>query len=97
MRRIVVWLYWVGVTLGALGWGGLFLLGYDCITDTPQAPVGKSAFTYCLAVAVTIPQLLLAPATLLVAITIPWQNLKQLRIGFGLVIVPTLLLLTRLY
>ena len=97
MRRIGVWLYWIGVVLGTLGWGGLIILGYDCIVDTPEAPNGKSAFNYCLAAAVTFPQLLLVPATLLIAITIPWQNLKQLRIGFGLVIVPTLLLLTRLY
>ena len=97
MRRIGLWLYWIGISLGALGWGGLILLGYDCIIDTPEAPAGKSAFTYCLAVAVTVPQLLLVPATLLIAITIPWQNLKQFRIGFGLVVAPTLLLLTRLY
>lgn len=97
MKRIAIWLYWAGMALGGLGWAGLILMGYDCFTNPQEAPVGKSPTSYCLAIAVTIPQLLLIPATLLTALTMPWQSLKQLRFGFGLVVIPTLLLLTRLY
>jgi hypothetical protein len=97
MKRIAIWLYWAGVAFGGLGWASLILMGYDCLSNLQENLVGKSPTNYCLAIAVTVPQLLLIPSTLLIAITMPWQSLKQLRLGFGLVVIPTLLLLTRLY
>lgn len=84
------------MVLGGLGWAGLILMGYDCLAHPPVVRNEKSPAIYCLAVAMTVPQLLLIPATILITVTIAWQNYKQLRLGLA-VIIPTLFLLTRLY
>lgn len=93
MKTIAVFAFWVSLSLGAIGWLALTGLSADCYFS---APTEQGSAIHCYAVALTVSRLLFFIAAALVAIAYLWLPWKKQRLAFLIVIVPGLLLLTRL-
>jgi len=94
MKKIAIFIFWVSLAFGMLAWLTIIGLSADCYFSS-QAD--QSSTTRCYAVALVLSSLLFFIAVALSTIAYLWLPWKKQRLVFLIVIVPGLLLLTRVY
>jgi hypothetical protein len=91
MQRIARYLYWVSISLSAIGWFYVVGLGIECMYSPPSR---ENPMIACAAGGITMLKLALVPATALSTLAYLWLSTSQRNIAFISTIAPCLLILT---
>ncbi|MBD9485179.1 hypothetical protein IB229_19525 [Pseudomonas sp. PDM14] len=94
MKKIAIFLFWVSLSFGVLGWLALTGLSADCYFSSKA---DQSDATRCYAIALTLSSLLFFTAVALSAIAYLWLPFKKQRLTVFIVILPGVFLLTHLF